>query len=138
MPSNLEYHGKPIRIEDEMLNLTDMWKADGSDASKKPSEWLSQESAKRFIEFLALTKGIPEAGDPRFGLVAVTKGGSSRGSTSAHWQVGLAYLKIVKGCHSLPLPAKRPTCDLCADHGGTDGQRQPKDRACPAPWRQRH
>ncbi|MGU3399176.1 KilA-N domain-containing protein [Brucellaceae bacterium D45D] len=94
-PVTLTYNSQPISLKAEKLSLTDMWKADGADPSRSPSEWLSQEGAKRFLQFLADTMGIPETGKSRFGLVTVKKGGSARGETVAHWQVGLAYAKYL-------------------------------------------
>ena len=94
-PSPLVYNGEIIHQQDEMLSLTDMWKASGSDPSRRPTDWLTSEAAARFVGFLAESMGIPEGGNSHFGLVTVVKGGSSRGSTLAHWQVGLAYAKYL-------------------------------------------
>ena len=89
----LVYNGEVIHQRDEMLSLTDMWKAAGSDPSRTPYEWLRSGDGERFVEFLASTLGVTEPGKNRFGLVHVTKGGSTRGGTLAHWQVGLAFAK---------------------------------------------
>lgn len=94
-PAPLVYNGEVINARDETLSLTDMWKASGADAARKPSEWLRQESATRFIEFLAESRGIAEVGKSHFGLVKVSKGGNNRGSTFAHWQVAMAYAKYL-------------------------------------------
>lgn len=58
-------------------------------------DWLSQEQAKRFIEFLADSVGVSEVAKNHFGLVSVKRGGTSRGETFAHWQIGLAYAKYL-------------------------------------------
>lgn len=91
----LVYNGVAIRDRDEMLSLTDMWKAAGGDDSRKPSEWLRQEATKRFVEFLGDSIGVPEVGKNHFGLVSVSRGGVTRGETFAHWQIGLAYAKYL-------------------------------------------
>lgn len=93
--SRLNYQGHIIADKGEMLSLTDMWKASGSDESRKPSEWLRQEATKRFIDFLGDSVAIPEVGKNHFGLVNVTRGGVSRGETFAHWQIGMAYAKYL-------------------------------------------
>lgn len=91
LPALLEYEGHIIHGRDEMLSLTDMWRAAGSDKSRQPSEWLASADAKRFIDALALmTK--PE--NSRFGLVDTKRGGNSAG-TWAHWQIALAYAKYL-------------------------------------------
>lgn len=91
----LVYNGAVIRDRNDMLSLTDMWKAQGSDIARKPSEWLRQEGAQRFIEFLAESQGVSEVGNSHFGLVSISKGGAERGATFAHWQIGLAYAKYL-------------------------------------------
>lgn len=91
----LVFNGVQIHDRKDDLCLTDMWKAQGSDPARKPSEWLRQEGAARFIEFLAESMGCAEVGKSHFGLVKVQKGGSERGATFAHWQIGLAYAKYL-------------------------------------------
>lgn len=92
----LEHNGITIRnsVEegDSFLNLTDMWKACGSDPSKKPTFWL-RDAGKDFVEFIAETQGLSvdqllrkQPGNPRTG---------DGGSTLAHWQIGLAYAKYL-------------------------------------------
>ena len=91
--AKLEYKGISIRTaDDDFLNLTDMWKACGSDPSKKPADWQRKEGAA-FIEFVADSQGVPvehtlrkEPGNPQKGI---------GGSTWAHWQIGLAYAKYL-------------------------------------------
>lgn len=96
----LSYEGKVIRRRDEMLNLTDMWRAAGGPAMRRPSFWLRQEQTERFRSFqrsLAslefnvrhdhIKSSVP---DP---FVAVDRG--QGGSTWAHWQLALAYAQYL-------------------------------------------
>jgi hypothetical protein len=91
----LTYNGEIIHQRDEMLSLTDMWKAAGRPTDRGPSDWLRTGDGERFVDFLSGTLNIPEPGNNRFGLIKVAKGGSTRGSTLAHWQIGLAYAKYL-------------------------------------------
>ncbi len=91
----LVYEGEIINARDEMLSLTDMWKAAKSDPSKRPVEWLRGENAQRFVNFMAEDLGMGEVGKSHFGLVVVKKGGKDGGSTLAHWQIALAYAKYL-------------------------------------------
>ncbi|MFY9293363.1 MAG: KilA-N domain-containing protein [Methylorubrum rhodinum] len=84
----LVYKGEIIHERHEMLSLTDMWKAEGADPSRKPAEWARSADAKRFIEYVGLTLNV--------GNSHLLKGASGRGgSTLAHWQVALAYAKYL-------------------------------------------
>lgn len=95
----LEYAGTLIRDRDEMLCLTDMWKADGSNPARRPVEWLRSAQAQRFIETLAGILGFNEVGDSH--LVKVGRGGLNEagkrggGGTWAHWQIGLSYAQYL-------------------------------------------
>jgi hypothetical protein len=90
--SALVYSGMRIRNRDEMLCLTDMWRAaGGDDPSKRPAEWLRQEGPQEFIRYIAddLDMGITH-------IAFAEKGGrEGGGATWAHWQVGLAYAKYL-------------------------------------------
>lgn len=93
----LVYNGTLIRDQGEELNLTDMWMAAGSPEGRRPADWLRSADAQRFIEFLAETMGrLPEVRNSHFGLVRTVKGGSVRGITWAHWQIGMAYAKYLR------------------------------------------
>jgi hypothetical protein len=94
-PAQLVYNGAAIRDRDNTLSLTDMWKAAGSEPSKRPVEWLRSEHAQRFINFMAEDLGMGEVGKSHFGLVTVSKGGSAGGATYAHWQIAFAYAKYL-------------------------------------------
>lgn len=89
MPSDLEFHGKPIRIDGEMLNLTDMWKASSGDKTKAPAQWMRSATAEAFIDAVSVN-----VGKSHIELVLATRGGSRTG-TWAHWQIGIAYAKYL-------------------------------------------
>lgn len=85
----LVYEGVPIRRwchAIDMLNATDMWKANGSDPNRQPAEWLRSADAKRFIE-VNFAAGI--LGDSQDEVIQTLRGGTP--TTWVHWQVGLAY-----------------------------------------------
>lgn len=87
----LVYNGADIRDRGEMLSLTDMWKAAGSDAARQPANWLVSADASRFIGY------VTEVLNPRISgneLVKTVRGGKSPGSW-AHWQIALAYAKYL-------------------------------------------
>lgn len=85
------YAGSPIRERDELLCLTDMWKASGSDPSRRPSAWLRSAEAENFIGFLAETLNVRNS---HTDLVTAEKGGTDS-ATWAHWQIGMAYAKYL-------------------------------------------
>lgn len=88
----LAFEGTPIRTEGEMVCLTDMWRAAGSDDSKRPARWREQESAGD------LTKELEKRGivlDDNGWFRVVRTGGSAPASTFAHWQLALAYAKYL-------------------------------------------
>lgn len=85
-PAGLTFRGSVIQIDGEMLSLTDMWRAAGADASKRPVEWLRSKAAGDFIEHLELMVGNSH-------LLHVESGRG--GSTMAHWHIGLAYAKYL-------------------------------------------
>lgn len=91
----LVYNGMTIGATTETLSLTDMWRASGGEESRKPSEWLRQETTKAFVGFLADSLGFSEVGKNHFGLVKVSRGGPSGGETFAHWQLAFAYAKYL-------------------------------------------
>ncbi len=64
-----------------------MWRASGADDSKRPVEWTRYEGAQ-FIEFIAENEKVGVAH-----LLTAELG--RNGSTSAHWQIGLAYAKYL-------------------------------------------
>lgn len=89
METALIYNGSPIGERDEMLCLTDMWRASGCDDGKRPYEWGRQVAAEEFSEYIATNTGVA-----RNELFQVVRGGSNP-ATWAHWQVGMAYAKYL-------------------------------------------
>lgn len=91
MSNLIEYAGRPIRNRDEMLSLTDMWKAAGSDRGKRPVDWLRSADAERFVNFVADTLNV---GISHNDVVTTVRGGKAPG-TFAHWQIAMAYAKYL-------------------------------------------
>lgn len=83
----LTYNGVAIRERDEMLSLTDMWKAAGGDDARRPANWARKEGAD-FIAHMEAVLNVPP------GHIIRTERGRT-GSTFAHWQIGLAYAKYL-------------------------------------------
>jgi hypothetical protein len=88
MKALVSWNGVDIGGQDEMLCLTDMWRAEGAPHGKRPAEWLRQDQAKQFVEFIADSLGV--------GLDHITKATKGRGSaTYGHWQIAMAYAKYL-------------------------------------------
>ena len=85
--SPLTFNGVAIRDAGEMLSLTDMWKAAGSEEAKRPANW-ARKKGSPFIETVALAGNMPEGH-----ILRATRGRD--GMTSANWQVALAYAKYL-------------------------------------------
>lgn len=83
----LAYKGITIRDRNEMLNLTDMWRAQGSPPNMEPFNWARFEG-KAFIEAVAIAHNLSA------NQVMTKKRGKS-GATWAHWQAGIAYAKYL-------------------------------------------
>lgn len=99
----IEYAGKSIRSRDEILSLTDMWKAAGGVSAQQPSNWLASAEASRFVGYVTevLNPGI--SGND---LIQAVRGGRSPG-TWAHWQIAMAYAKYLSPeFHVCPLRAE--------------------------------
>ena len=104
--NTLSYDGTAIRQRGRMLNLTDMWRAAGGPAYRRPALWLDMEETKRFRAYarwrwpefgpyepdLNVTDGDIKRAEPD-GLVVTTRG--QRGQTWAHWQLALAYARYL-------------------------------------------
>jgi len=71
-----------------MLSLTDMWKAAGKPAEKRPDDWKKDASNRAFLDHVALISNTPVEG-----IWRGTRG--NNGATFAHWQIGLAYAKYL-------------------------------------------
>lgn len=90
VPSTLSFNGHAIRVEGEMTCLTDMWRADGAEDSKRPNDWRSHSTNKSFIEFIEESVAA-SGGNESFRVVR--DGGNV--ATFAHWQIALAYAKYL-------------------------------------------
>ena len=88
MSDELDYQGARVRLKGDTLNLTDMWRASGSDTQKQPAKWHALQQAADFIGYIAETLGKAES------LLIWTKEGRA-GGTWAHWQIGMAYAKYL-------------------------------------------
>ncbi|QTA86216.1 KilA-N domain-containing protein [Desulfonema magnum] len=84
----LSFDGVDIREDhdNEMISLTDLWKAAGGDKNRAPAQWLKLPGTKAFIK--ALEKQIVKISHSLL---------KSRGrlGTFAHWQIALAYAKYL-------------------------------------------
>jgi hypothetical protein len=102
----LTYEGTAIRQRGLMLNLTDMWRAAGGPAYRRPALWLDMEETKRFRTYARWRWSEFGGSGSEFnvalgdikrvqpdGLVVTTKG--QRGETWAHWQLALAYARYL-------------------------------------------
>lgn len=78
---SIAFHGK------EMINLTHLWKASGSNRYANPYEW-SRKEGRQFIEALNQMLNTPENR-----IIKTTRG--KNGGTWAHWQIALAYAKYL-------------------------------------------
>ncbi|WP_029461240.1 KilA-N domain-containing protein [Solidesulfovibrio alcoholivorans] len=76
--------GQAVKTNDEMVSLTDLWKANGGGEKKKPRRWLEAESVQDLIKALAKKEGVRKSS-----LLKVKKGVGTYG----HWQLALAFAK---------------------------------------------
>lgn len=82
---NLElgtYEGHVIKVNDGMLNLTNMWKACGGQENKEPWSWERQDNVTEFVGVLKSKENLSQ------GQVWKTKAGRN-GGTFAHPVIGL-------------------------------------------------
>ena len=82
--TKIEIMGKAIKAGEEMVSLTDLWKAIGGKSRNRPKVWVSTKEASELIN--TLSKGQDSAL-----YIQVRKG--AQGGTFAHWQIALAYAK---------------------------------------------
>jgi len=83
-PSVLENIGR----DGDMLSLTDLWKAAGSPANKRPIDWQEKESTKEFIDALSDTFNSAKI------ALLKTKRGRNAGTYGVR-QASLAYAKWI-------------------------------------------
>ena len=104
--TTLTYEGADIWHRGKMLNLTDMWRAAGGPAARRPADWLRLEDTERFRSYQRWRWADIPNSQPEFkvvhdhlksfepdGLVIRTKGRT--GETWAHWQLALAYARYL-------------------------------------------
>lgn len=82
------YEGHAIKINDGMINLTNMWKACGEQANKEPWSWERHDNVVEFIDVLKSKENLSHE------QVWKTKAGRY-GGTFAHPVIGLAYAKYL-------------------------------------------
>ena len=88
MTTHIDVLGKTMKVDGELVSLTDLWKGQGSDPSKKPVQWLRWDGASKLIAAL----GEKLKGENPH-LLEVRKGRT--GGTYAHWQIALAYAEFL-------------------------------------------
>ena len=75
--------GPACRQSDKKLvNLTNMWKAEGAASGKKPAHWLRNQGSQEFVGFLEKTLSIAKSQ-----LIIIVKGKGKPQGTYAHWQI---------------------------------------------------
>jgi hypothetical protein len=81
----VRFRNHDIRLAEQRVNLTDMWRAAGADPARKPAKWRTQEDAK------ALFAAISEVPGKDF-VISSTKGGTGAGGeTWACEEVAIDY-----------------------------------------------
>jgi hypothetical protein len=102
---SLSYQGTPIRLRGAMLHLTDIWRAAGRPANRRPSDWLLLEETQRFRAYAdthwteleePVAANAGHAGIWHLdtdGFVATVRG--NQGGTWAHWQLALSYARYL-------------------------------------------
>jgi hypothetical protein len=112
----IELDGQRVSLKGEMVSLTGLWKAAGSDSSKKPAKWRELPSTQEFAAHVADV--IIRKSD-----IKLFDGGRGRnGQTFAHWQIAMSYARYLDPAfaarcneivrqhmeHRLPAPADFP------------------------------
>lgn len=85
---SLVYNGLVIRDRNQMLCLTDMWKAAGSPETARPTDWLVQDGTRAFVGYI-----VGHLNASQDGIIQTERG--RYGGTWAHWQVGMAYAQYL-------------------------------------------
>ena len=145
--TTLTYDGTDIRQRGKMLNLTDMWRAAGGPAYRRPAIWLDMEETKRFRAYVRwrwsdIPTGMPDPnvthGDicdaEKDGLVVSARGNG--GGTWAHWQLALSYARYLS-------PAFHTWCNAVVRnamerHGGPPRRRSALERYIESQFDQLH
>jgi hypothetical protein len=116
----LSYQGQKIQIYDEMLCLTDFWKAVGRPKNKSAPQWLRLPPTINYIMRFEAKMGKSRA------LVE----NRQEGGTFAHWQIALAYAKFlstdlemhINGIYMRYQAGDVTLADQIADKAGPEGQ----------------
>ena len=82
---NLNYQGQHIKVKDDLLCLTDFWKAVGRPKNKSAPQWLRLPETINFIIRLESKIGHSRAIIEKYDI----------SGTFAHWQIALAYAKYL-------------------------------------------
>lgn len=72
---------------DDMVSLTELWRAAGGDPNKRPADWARKEGAT-FIEFIGNKLNTPTGH-----IIEAER--EHDGGTWAHWQIGMAYAEYL-------------------------------------------
>ena len=78
--------GLDVKMGNDMVSLTDLWKAAGSTPSHQPAKWLEGERVGKFINKIKTLLNTPNS-------EFLVKRAGRNGGTFAHWQIALAYAK---------------------------------------------
>lgn len=87
--SLIELEGQRVSLKGEMVSLTGLWKAAGSDPSKQPAKWRDLPSTQEFVAHLADVV-LRKSEDNIF---AVARGRNAQ--TYAHWHIAMAYARYL-------------------------------------------
>jgi len=97
----LKYKGHPVKFIDDWGSLTQLWKLAGSPPNRRPTDWIPQVQAQRFIEALEVKLGVQSVKTKSGGSTGVGKNHSGEdrniggGETTAHWQVCMTYAEYL-------------------------------------------
>jgi hypothetical protein len=100
--ATLSILGHHVGTAGDDLNLTDMWRAAGSDPDRRPAEWQRSTQGSAFISFIA--------GNLNMGNTHIIRTEKGRGgATWGHWQIGLAYAQYLSPRFG-SMPPAMPSC----------------------------
>lgn len=86
--NNLVYQNNQINQRGEMLSLTDMWRAAGSDPSKRPADWARLPATNEFVAHIC-----DVVGKSHDDIIQTLRGNEA--GTWGHWQIAMAYAKYL-------------------------------------------
>lgn len=85
----LEFNGVIIGVkENEMVNMTHLWKSSGAKGSQEIKHWITLPSTNKFIDAVANKLKVRKSD-----LLEIHRGRT--GGTYGHWQIALAYAKYL-------------------------------------------